>query len=317
MAFSFNRSMLSRRAAVKTGVAAASASMAHWSFGAAAEPAARIITKPIPSTGERLPVIGVGTNAYGVAGAEGLAARREVLKRMPELGASVVDTAASYGRSEEVIGDIVEALGNRGRLFIATKLAEATPRAGLASIEASFFKLQTDRIDLMQIHSVRGVDATVPLLQEMKAARRIRYIGITSSSDRQHPVLAAALRKHQFDFVQVNYSIDDREAADLVLPVAQERGVAVLINVPFGGRRRSLFRRVVGKGLPPLAVEVGARSWAQFFLKYSISHPAVTCAIPGMTQVRHLEDNIQAGQGKLASPELRKEMEAYWDFLDA
>ena len=177
MAFSFNRSMLSRRAAVKTGVAAASASMAHWSFGAAAEPAARIITKPIPSTGERLPVIGVGTNAYGVAGAEGLAARREVLKRMPELGASVVDTAASYGRSEEVIGDIVEALGNRGRLFIATKLAEATPRAGLASIEASFFKLQTDRIDLMQIHrrAWRRRDCAPPSGDEGGAAYPIHW----------------------------------------------------------------------------------------------------------------------------------------------
>ena len=315
MTTAYQAPRLSRREAIRAGVLTGAASaLAPWTTAAAQQPAP-LLTRPIPSTGEKLPVIGLGANAYGVSAPDDIAARREVLQRMPELGATVVDTAANYGRSEEVIGGVVRELGVRDRLFIATKFMEETAEAGRASVEASFRKLQTNRIDLMQAHNLRGVEPMMPILQELKAAKRIRYIGVTTSSVGQHAELAALMRKYRFDFVQVNYSIDDREAAAKILPLARDRGAAVLLNVPFGGRRGSLFPRVAGKPLPPLAAELGARTWAQFLLKYSLSHPAVTCAIPGMTQLRHLEDNIQAGRGKLADAAQRRKMETYWESL--
>jgi aryl-alcohol dehydrogenase-like predicted oxidoreductase len=157
------------------------------------------------------------------------------------------------------------------------------------------------------------MDALAPMLQELKEAKRIRYHGITTSRDEQHADVVASLRQHRWDFVQVNYSIDDRESEKEVLPVAQERGVAVLINLPFGGRRGgNLFGRVEGRKLPAWAEEFDARTWAQFFLKYSLSHPAVTCAIPGMTKVSHLEDNAAAGKGRMPDAAMRKRMEEFW-----
>ncbi len=312
MTSSFSTARPSRREAILLAGAAALAPLAGQ-----AQAAEAILTKPIPSTGERLPIVGLGTNAYGVADPAELESRKAVLKRMPELGSTLVDTAASYGRSEEVIGALVKELGNRDKLFIASKFGATTAEAGRASVAESLRRLQTDHIDLMQAHNLAGVDPMMPVLQELKAGRTIRYIGVTTSLDRQHADLAAAMKKHRFDFVQVNYSIDDREAAETVLPVAQERGVAVLLNVPFGGRRSTLFSRVGGRPLPDLAAEVGATSWAQFFLKYSLSHPAVTCAIPGMTKTSYLEDNVGAARGRLPDAALRKKMEAYWDSLPA
>jgi aryl-alcohol dehydrogenase-like predicted oxidoreductase len=277
-----------------------------------------LLTRPIPSSGEAVPVVGVGTNAYGVTAPEDLAARLEVLRRMPELGGKVVDTAPAYGMSEAVIGDLVSQIGNRSQLFLATKVTvrNGDVAAGKAMLEESFKRLRTDKIDLIQVHSLQGTDEIIPVLLEMKAAKRIRYVGVTTSNDSQHADLMQSMRKHRLDFIQVNYSLGDRESATEVLPLARERGMAVLLNIPFGGRRgSSLFARAGERPLPPWALEAGIRSWGQFFLKYAVSHPAVTCAIPGMTKLRHLEDNLMAARGTLPDAAMRKQMEQYWDGL--
>jgi aryl-alcohol dehydrogenase-like predicted oxidoreductase len=314
-------SHVSRREALKAGALAGAGITIGGSClnllaaDAPASKAAPMLTKPIPSTGEKIPVIGLGTNQFGVDTDAAIAARREVLEKLPELGGTVIDTAPAYGRSEEVIGRLVRELGNRGRLFLATKVTAPGGDVGASkvSIQQSFERLRTDRLDLMQVHNLNGLDALAPVLQELKESKRIRYHGITTSRDGQHAEAAASLRKHRWDFVQVNYSIDDREAEKEVLPVAQERGTAVLINVPFGGRRGgNLFGRVEGRKLPAWAEEFDARTWAQFFLKYSLSHPAVTCAIPGMTKISHLEDNATGGKGRMPDPAMRRRMEDFW-----
>lgn len=277
-----------------------------------------LISKTIPSSGASLPVVGVGTNAFGVSGAEELAARREVLSLLPELGGSVVDTAPAYGSSEAVIGDLVSQLGNRKQLFYATKVTARAGDAvgGRAMLEESFKRLRTDHIELIQVHSLQGVDEMLPVLQEFKVARRIQYTGVTTSQGSQHKELAAVMRRHPLDFIQVNYSLDDRAAAEEILPLAQERKIAVLVNVPFGGRRgRTLLTRVANQPLPDWAAEFDATSWPQVFLKYVVSHPAATCVIPGSTKARHLEDNLRAARGRLPDADMRRRIEQYWDRL--
>ncbi|HZF14764.1 MAG TPA: aldo/keto reductase [Steroidobacteraceae bacterium] len=273
--------------------------------------------KTIPSSGETIPVVGLGTNAYGVSDAGELEARRAVLKRMSEVGASVVDTAPAYGDSEKVLGEFLTQLGIHDRMFLATKItaAEGERDPGKAMFEASLERLLTGRIDLLQVHSLKGVDPLMPVLKEWKAAKRIRYLGVTTSRGEQHEELLATMARHPLDFIQVNYSIGDRAAAAKILPLAAERGVAVLLNLPFGGRRGSLFAQTNGRALPAFAAELGIASWGQFFLKYVISHPAVTCAIPGTTKISHLDDNLGAARGALPDAALRKKMEATWDAL--
>ncbi len=307
---------LSRRDAIRSAVlAGVGLALGRPVLSEAAEKELPLITKAIPGTSEKLPVVGLGTNAYSVTEAADIAARRDVLRRMPQLGGSVVDTARAYGRSEEVIGELVAELGNRKQLFIATK----TPLAGDVSqgapvVEESFKRLRTDRIDLMQIHNVHGVAELLPAMQEFKKAGRIRYIGVTTSQAAQYPQLLEAMRKHPFDFVQVDYSIENRGAAEQVLPLAQEKGMAVLVNLPLGGRRGgNLLAKTGGRKLPEWAAEIDVTSWAQFFLKYDISHPAVTCVIPGTTKLAHLEDNQRAARGRLPDAKMRQRMEQFWD----
>lgn len=276
------------------------------------------ITKPIPSSGERIPVIGLGTNRYGVESEAEMAPLREVLQRMAALGGSVIDTAPGYGRSEIVLGELIAGLGLREKFFLASKVVsrDGVAASGIAQLEESFRRLKTDRLDLMQVHNLTGAEVMLPVLEAWKREGRIRYTGITTSNHDQHAAAADLMRKHRMDFLQINYSIDDRAAADEVLPLAQSRGMAVLLNVPFGGRRGgNLFGKVKDRPLPAWAGEFGARSWAHFFLKYSVSHPAVTAAIPGTTSVRNLKDNQGAGRGTLPDAEMRKRMEAFWDGL--
>lgn len=308
---------MTRRELLKAGslIGAGSILPALPAFSAEPSQLDRPITRAIPATGERLPIIGLGTNNYSVTSAEDLAARREVLQHMPKLGGMLIDTAPAYGRSEEVLGELIQQLENRDRFFLATK-ATATNgdiQAARRMIEASFKRLRTERIELIQVHSLQGIDELMPVLQELKAAKRIKYLGATTSDDGQHAAMAQAMRKHKLDFVQLNYSIDDRESADTLLPLAQERGAAVLVNLPFGGRRGSnLFAKVSGRPLPEWCQEFDAASWGQFFLKYVASHPAVTCAIPGTTKLSHLQDNQRAGRGRLPNAAQRKKMEEYW-----
>jgi diketogulonate reductase-like aldo/keto reductase len=311
---------MSRRAAVKTGAAAAAGVVFGRSLVAAQNAQSlRPITKPIPSTGEQLPVIGLGTNAYSANTAEQMVPLREVLDRMPQVGGKLVDTARVYGRSEAVIGEIVQGLGNRKQLFIATK----TPMFGdfsnpQAAFDVSFQSLRTDVIDLMQIHMMAGLVELMPVFEKAKKAGRIRYTGISTSEDNQYDALTAAMKTYPIDFIQVDYSLGNRNAAERVLGLAQERKMAVLINVPFGGRGRgaaAMFSRVSGKPLPDWAAEFDATSWAQVFLKYVVSHPAVTVAIPGTTQRRNMEDNQGAGRGRLPDAAMRRRIEQHWDSL--
>jgi len=308
---------LSRRQALQAGIATCIAAAVHGALAMAAEPGrgASLVGKAIPSTGERVPVVGLGTNNYNVTSAEDLAPRREVLLRMPDLGGKVLDTAPAYGRSEVVLGELLADLGNRDRYFLATKVTapDGDVAKGRAMLEESFRRLRTPRIDLMQVHNLDGVDVLMPVLREAKDAKRIRYIGVTTSRTDQYPQMLEAMRRHPLDFIQVDYSIDNRTAADEVLPLAQERGVAVLINMPFGGRRSgNLFPKLAGREVPQWAVDAGAASWAQFLLRYVVSHPAVTCVIPGTHRVAHLEDNMRAGRGELPDRAMRTRMEEYW-----
>ena len=313
------RSRTSRRLVLQAGVAAGVGLLGargSLSFGMAAHPLP-VIRKAIPSTREMLPAVGLGTNNFDVGDAADIAARKEVLQGMPRLGGSVVDTAPLYGRSEDVIGGIVADLGNRDKLFIATKVIsrDSSGADGRASIEESFRRLRTDRIDLMQVHNLGGVEQMIPVLQKLKEARRIRYLGITTSSPGQHPQMMEFMRRYPLDFVQVDYSIDNRAVANTVLPLAQERRIGVLINSPLGGRRgaASVFSRVAGRPLPDWAAEIDAQSWAQVFLKYVVSHPAVTCALSGTTQLKHLDDNLRGAHGRLPDAAMRERMEKYWD----
>jgi aryl-alcohol dehydrogenase-like predicted oxidoreductase len=288
-------------------------------FATAPDPVAALLTRPIPSTGERLPVVGLGTNAYSVTDAADLASRQAVVARLLELGAKVIDTARAYGDSELVIGRILADLEARERAFLATKTPIDGPLDDPAAIVAETFRrLGTNTVDLLQIHNMHGVEELMPTFRRLKEERRIRYIGATTSRDEQYPALLAAMRAHPLDFVQVDYSIANRNAAAEVLPLAADRGIAVLINMPFGGRRDgNLLRKLGERPLPPWASEIDAGSWAEVLLKYVVSHPAVTCAIPGTTSVRNVEANLRAAQGALPDAAMRRRMEEYWDALDA
>jgi aryl-alcohol dehydrogenase-like predicted oxidoreductase len=280
---------------------------------AAAEPSSTtalpLITRAIPSSGERLPAIGIGTDSFSESAREEI---RAELARMSELGGTVIDTAAAYGDSEALIGDALAHLGTRDRMFIATKLvAGGFGVTGAESLARSLERLKTTHVDLLQVHNLNGVATLLPAMQQWKTEKKIRYIGVTTSRGSQHADLVATMRADPLDFIQVDYSIANREAAQTILPLALERKIAVLANLPFG--RSSLFREAAGRPLPPWAADIDVASWAQFFLKYVISHPAVTCAIPGSTQLSHLIDNQAAGRGRLPDESMRRRMEAYWD----
>jgi len=274
--------------------------------------AASPVTKAVPGTGEKLPVVGLGTDKFRV---DARAAITAEIKRMLELGGTVIDTAAAYGDSEAVIGEVVASLGARERLFLATKLtAGGTFRGGAggeASFKRSLERLRTQHIDLLQIHNLDGVDELMPTLQKWKQAGKIRYIGITTSRVGQHAQTVAYMRKYPLDFVQVDYSLANRDAAANVLPLALERKMGVLANIPFAFG--ALFSEAQSRPLPDWASDIDVNSWSQFLLKYVVSHPAVTCTIPGSTQVAHLEDNQRAARGRMPDQAMRLRMEKFWD----
>ena len=303
-------SQFSRRDVLRAGIAGGVVMALHAPGTHSAEGAP--ILKAIPSSGEKIPVIGVGTNAYGVTDAAELASRKEVLQRMAALGGRVIDTAHQYGRSEEVIGELLAGLGNRKDYFLATKTPMGSISDMKAAIDESFRRLRTDHIELLQVHNMNDADRQLPAFREYKQARKIRYIGITTSQDGHYDEMLRVMRGQQLDFIQVDYSLGNRSAEEKILPLAQERGVAVIANVPLGGRRGSLMSSIGDQPLPPWATELGVSSWAQLLLKYVVSHPAVTCTIPGTTKLKHAEDNQAAGRGVLPDAGMRKKMEEYW-----
>lgn len=270
------------------------------------------VLKAIPSTGEKLPVVGLGTDQFRASERDVIQAE---IQRLHRLSGTVIDTAAAYGDSEELIGAAVAALGIRDQLFLATKLTTdesgTSTRSGEESFHRSLERLQTQRIDLLQVHNLEGVEALMPLMQKWKQAGKIRYIGITTSRVSQHNHMVEYMRQYPLDFVQVDYSLANRDAAADVLPVAMQRRVAVLANIPFGFG--SVLRQAQMRKLPEWAADIGVLSWSQFLLKYVISHPAVTCVIPGSTKLEHLEDNQRAARGPMPDAAVRKRMEEYWD----
>jgi aryl-alcohol dehydrogenase-like predicted oxidoreductase len=252
-----------------------------------------------------LPVIGLGTwQTFDVGPTE--SARKpleEVLSLFVQLGGYVVDSSPMYGRSEDVLGQIAAKLGVRNKLFVATKVWTSGRAAGIRQMEESERKLRGP-VDLMQVHNLVDVDTHLQTLKEWKAKKRIRHIGITHYTSSAYGDLAAVLRRGGIDVVQLNYSLAERDAERSLLPLAQELGVAVLVNRPFGGG--SLFRETRGKALPAFAKEIGCTSWAELFLKFVVSHPAVTCAIPATSKAEHLRQNMRAATGPMPDAAMRK-----------
>ena len=271
---------------------------------------APLLRKKIPSSGEEIPVIGLGTARRYERPAPGL---RETLQRFGVLGGTVVDTAPVYGQAESVVGDLLEELKLRPQLFLATKVSISGREAGVRQIEQSFERLRTPRIDLIAVHNLRDTQVHLATLRELQRQARIRYVGITTSSDRQYADFEQTMRREALDFIQVDYALDNRGAGKRILPLAAERGMAVMVNLPFG--RGRLFDAVRGKALPAWAAEIDCASWPQFFLKYIVSHPAVTCAVPGMARPEYAEDNLGAARGRLPDAPLRRRMESFIDAI--
>jgi diketogulonate reductase-like aldo/keto reductase len=269
-----------------------------------------MLQRPIPSSGETLPAVGLGTwRAFDVgASAAEREPRQQTLERLVELGGRVIDSSPMYGAAESVVGDLAADLVVTDTLFLATKVWTSGRDAGLAQMEQSFRRLRARRVDLMQVHNLVDWRTHLRTLREWKAAGRIRYLGVTHYTASAYDELERVLRSEPLDVVQVNYSLGEREAERRILPLARERGIAVLVNRPFstGG----LFQRVRGETLPAWAAEMDCTSWAQFFLKWILAHPAVTCVIPGTGQPQHVVDNLKAGVGQLPDPRMRERMAA-------
>jgi aryl-alcohol dehydrogenase-like predicted oxidoreductase len=267
----------------------------------------------IPSTGEAVPAVGIGTVKFrGDPGSDAMQPFRDTLQTFHRLGGRVIDTSPNYGNSEEVLGRLLPELGLRGDVFMATKVDREDEAAGADRMEGSFGRLGAP-IELMQVHNLRGTDVQLATMQRWKEQGRFRYVGITTHRVEQHAEFEQAMRRHALDFIQVNYSLADRAAADRILPLAMDKGIAVLVNRPFG--RGRLFGAVQAIELPAWAADIDASSWGQVFLKYVIAHPAATIPIPGTSKPHHAEDNLGALQGRLPDAETRKEMEVFFDAL--
>jgi len=307
---------LTRREIIKIAAAGSATSLLQGWQPLLAQPA-ELLTKAIPSSGETIPIIGIGARNYRVG--DGWAPDTSdliaTLRTFHQLGGRLVDTSPNYGESEVVVGNILAELGIRDELFVATKVDREERDSGISRMEDSLTRMHTNHFELMQVHNLIGWQTQLPLIREWKQAGRCKYIGITTSSENQYEELEHIMRKEELDFIQIDYALDERGAADRILPLAADRGMAVLINLPFG--RGRLFNRVAGHSLPDWAAEIDCDSWARFFLKYVVSHPAITAAIPGTTKPHHIIDNMGAAQGRLPDQALRTRMQEFIDNLPA
>ncbi|AMY12936.1 General stress protein 69 [Luteitalea pratensis] len=311
--------MLSRREWLNLTLGAGAALTFDRSVLHAQQP---LITRAIPSSGEKIPVVGLGSSATfsQVARSEDVTGLREVLKAFTDQAGTVFDTAPSYGASEEVAGRIAGELGVTEKVFWATKVnvagrggGSADPAAAKAQIDASFAKLKKGKIDLIQVHNLGDVPTQLGLLKELKKAGRVRYIGVTSTNKSQYAELQTVMRNEPLDFIGVDYAIDNRDVEEAILPLAQQRKIGVLVYVPFG--RTRLFTRVGDRQVPDWAKAFGAETWAQFFLKYLIAHPAVTCVTPATSRAKNVVDNLAGGRGQLPDDATRKKMAQYIEGL--
>ena len=274
-----------------------------------------VITRAIPSTGERLPVVGLGgANTYSrVARAEDFSTIGGVLRALVDGGGSVLDTAAGYGASEEVSGRVAEEIRIADRIWWATKVnvagrggTPADPAAALAQIERSFERLRIPVIDLIQVHNMGDPPTQLGVLERLKVAGRVRYSGITTTSSRQYTALADVMRNEPIDFIGIDYAVDNRGPEEVILPLAQERRIGVIVYLPFG--RSRMWQRIGDRPLPDWAAEFDAHTWAQFMLKFVIAHPAITVATPGTSDPEHMADNLAGGTGRLPNAQQRERM---------
>ena len=304
---------LNRRELLKAGLCAgASVLLGSRALLAQPEP---LIQKKIPSTGETIPIIGVGTaRRYEEITTEAAKAPlRDTLRQFKELGGKVIDSSPTYGTAEAIIGELIDELKIRDSLFVATKASTSGRQAGIDQIQRSFKRLRATKIDLIAVHNLRDTKTHLQTLRELKQAGRIRYIGITTSFENQYAEFEQTMKAENLDFIQVDYALDNRNADERILPLAKDRGMAAMINLPFG--RGRLFNAVQGKKLPDWAAEFDCKTWAQFFLKYIVSHPAVTCAVPGMAKAEYVSDNLGAARGHLPDDAMRRRMEKFIDGL--
>ena len=273
-----------------------------------------MITRKIPSGSESIPVIGLGTyDTFDVSGGEPERAPLvEVMKAFSAAGGRVIDSSPMYGRAEQVVGEVLGAVG-RPQMFLATKVWTKGKAEGIEQMNQSFAKMGAKTMDLMQIHNLLDVDVHTKTLLDWKSKNRIRYLGITHYTASAHGEVERQLKKEKYDFLQINYSLAERESELRLLPYCHQNKIAVIANRPFA--EGAMFRRVRGKPLPPWAEEIGVASWAQYFLKWIVGHPAVTCAIPGTGSPAHIADNVAAGFGALPDERMRKRMAEYFDSL--
>ena len=294
--------------------AQSSAALALAPRFAAAQQTGGLITRPIPKTNEQVPIVGLGSSATfsEAAGNDDVAAISEVFKTMLDNGGTVFDTAPGYGASEEVAARALNQLGAADRVFWATKLnvarrgSTADPAAARAQVQQSFEFLGRDKIDLIQVHNIADMATQFPILEEYKAQGRVRYIGTTSTFKPQYEALEQLMRDEPFDFIGIDYAVDNLSAEERIFPLAQERGIAVMVYLPFG--RTRLWSRVEGQTVPGWAQEFGASTWAQFFLKFAASHPAVTVITPATSRPHHMADNMTAARGRLPDAAERRRM---------
>jgi diketogulonate reductase-like aldo/keto reductase len=289
--------------------------LAAVACGLARGQAPTIMTRKIPSTGEELPAIGLGTwQVFDVGGSTtARAPLRDVLAAFAKAGGRMIDSSPMYGSAESVAGDLVAELGLRDRLFVATKVWTRGREEGIREMETSFRRLKVKRMDLMQVHNLLDAEVHTKTLLDWKASGRIRYLGITHYTASAHGEVERQLKRQKYDFLQINYSLGEREAERRLLPWCRDHGVAVIANRPFA--EGALFRRVQGRPLPAWAAGLGIASWAQFFLKWIVAHPAVTCAIPGTGKPEHMADNVAAGFGALPDEATRRRMAEHFDAL--
>ena len=302
-----------------TALAASAAFMVAGGIGASsfsgAARAAQLITRPIPSSGEQLPIVGLGTaRVYDVEPNDPrIVTLKATVETFVREGGRIIDCSPTYGNAEAVVGRLVNELGARNKVFYANKISTNGEAEGMAQVEASLKAWNTDRFDLLQVHNLKDFKTQIRTIRRLKDAGKVRYVGMTISNKRAYDRFAKVMETEKLDFIQVNYSLMQPESGERILPLAKDKGLAVLINRPFYLART--FAKVKGKALPGWAVDYGIKSWAQFFLKFVVSHPAVTAAIPGTDKPQYMIDNLGAAQGAMPDAAARTRMLDYWRTL--